>query len=268
GKLDLSDFVNLKYLDCSDNQLTDLNLSNCLSLEKLYCSHNLLTNINSLLGKVNPKKMKEIDLSHNRFSQTDLKNFKLTKLQELNITNTNIKSGLEQLPNNLKMFQSREWLDSQYPQDEDSEEENFGLDLLDEEKNALKKREEITELDIGNQNLQGPLKLNGFVNLKKLNCANNKLTKLNLNNCPNLIELNISNNEFRELKFLKYVSKLEILSIANNQKLLPQDLSILLSLQNLKELNFNQCPFEGSLKPLQTLSKLERLNISDTNISE
>ncbi|CAI2167927.1 4664_t:CDS:2, partial [Funneliformis geosporum] len=241
-KQDAQEYLNKKYPKEGRNEveklnlvgikeLTGVNLSNCLSLEKLYCSHNLLTNINSLLGKVNPKKMKEIDLSHNRFSQTDLNNFskfvkletlnisnnfftgsllplkELTKLQELNINNTNIKSEFYNSP-------AREWLDSQYPHDEDSEEENFGLDLLDEEKNTLKKREEITELDISNQNLQGPLKLKG------------------------------------------------------NQKLLPQDLSILLSLQNLKELNFNQCPFEGSLKPLQNLSKLERLNISDTNISE
>lgn len=333
GKLDLSDFVNLKYLDCSDNQLTDLNLSNCSQLEKLYLSNNSLTNVNSLLSNINPKKLKELDLSHNRFSKTDLNKFSkfinletldisnnhfagslmplkdLSKLKELNIANTNIKSGLEYLPNGLEIFQCydpdyerdsfkstelykaelnnfngnlkiwkefynspvREWLDGEYPKDEDSdlEEDNYFLgDLLNEEKDTPKKRKAISKLDISNKNLEGPLKLKGFINLKILNCVNNKLTKLDLSNCPNLIELNVSNNELCNLEFLKHVAKLEILSVVNNQKLSPQDLSILLSLKNLKELNVNECPFEGSLKPLQYLNKLERLNISDTNISE
>jgi Leucine-rich repeat (LRR) protein len=40
GKLDLSDFINLKVLRCERNQLTDLNISNCSHLEELECRGN------------------------------------------------------------------------------------------------------------------------------------------------------------------------------------------------------------------------------------
>jgi Leucine-rich repeat (LRR) protein len=40
---DLTDFVNLKKLDCSDNKLTSINLSSCEKLAYLDCSDNQLT---------------------------------------------------------------------------------------------------------------------------------------------------------------------------------------------------------------------------------
>jgi len=40
GHLDLSDFVNLKELDCSDNQLTSLDISKNTKLEVIICNYN------------------------------------------------------------------------------------------------------------------------------------------------------------------------------------------------------------------------------------
>jgi len=123
-----------------------------------------------------------------------------------------------------------------------------------------KERKEITELDISNKNLKGPLKLKGFANLEKLDCSNNQLTNLDLSDCPDLIELDCSNNEFSNLEFLKSVPKLKKLSAANNQKLAPQDLRdlrILLSFMDLEELDINNCPFKGSLKILASLNNLK-----------
>jgi len=119
-----------------------------------------------------------------------------------------------------------------------------------------------------NEYLEGALKLKGFTELRNLNCSENKLTNLNLHDCPNLDTLNISNNEFRNLEFLKSVTKLKALSISNNQSLSPQDLRILTSLNELKELDISNCPFEGSLEPLKNLTNLESLNITNTNLSE
>jgi hypothetical protein len=57
--------------------------------------------------------------------------------------------------------------------------------------------------------------------------------------------------------------------MANNQKLFPQDLRIILSLKNLKDLDIKSCPsFQGSLKILENLNRLVRLNISNTNVGE
>ncbi|CAG8483809.1 27587_t:CDS:10 [Racocetra persica] len=288
GKLDLSDFVNLQYLDCKDNQLTSLDLrkntklmqlncsynqltsldlANNLQLEVLYCSNNLLNNsIDSLLSKINPEKLNELDLANNNslFKEFGLSSFRkfvnlksldlsnnifcvgsleplqdLTKLEELNVTNTNINSGLEYLPDSLQKFQCY---------DPDYEKDSY---------------------DISNKNLEGPLRLKGFTKLEKLDCSHNKLTKLNLSDCPDLLELDISNNEFNDWEFLKVVPKLEILRASNNQKLSPQDLRIILTLKNLKELIINGCSsLQGSLKALENLSKLIKLNISNTNIKE
>src|SRR2546430_1952809 len=43
--LDLSDFINLEKLNCSDNQLTSLDISKNTQLVELDCSYNQLINI-------------------------------------------------------------------------------------------------------------------------------------------------------------------------------------------------------------------------------
>lgn len=45
GDLDLSELVNLKILNCSENNLTSLDLSKNKYLEKIICSENKLVNI-------------------------------------------------------------------------------------------------------------------------------------------------------------------------------------------------------------------------------
>jgi len=48
-----------------------------------------------------------------------------------------------------------------------------------------------------------------------------------------------------------------------------ESLNSLAFLANLKELDISDCPnLKGSLKPLEELGKLERINISHTNITE
>jgi len=81
--------------------------------------------------------------------------------------------------------------------------------------------------------------------LKKLNCSGNKLTSFNLGDCQNLVELKCDNNPN-----------------------LSQDLKVLVYLKELKYLDVSNCPFEGSLKPLESLSKLEQLNIGNTSLKE
>jgi len=124
----LQDFANLKYLDCSDNLLTNLNIGNCSQLEELYCSNNKLSEVEQILFTLNPEKLKNLDLSFNFFSKQDLSIFSkfenlefldisnnsfisslkplqgLINLKELSIINTNIDSGLEFLPGNLEAF--------------------------------------------------------------------------------------------------------------------------------------------------------------------
>lgn len=86
-ELDLSDFVNLEELNCSDNKLTSLNLSECSKLKTINCSENQLTNLdvsncsylvklscnnNKLINLILPKdcnKLKELRLHNNNFNK-------------------------------------------------------------------------------------------------------------------------------------------------------------------------------------------------------
>ncbi|RHZ36532.1 leucine-rich repeat domain-containing protein [endosymbiont GvMRE of Glomus versiforme] len=352
-ELILHNLPNLKKLDCHYNKLTTLEMNNCDNLEGINCSGNQLTEIKLPSGE----KLEELNLCYNNFNQDlsflshlvnlkklDLNNNPLygsleplqlmNKLRWLDISNTDIDSGLEYLPNSLKEFicstnikkdakvkvieedfehfkdikklkefngSARKWLNENCPENGECRTDRVKPGTggrrrrrrwyTDKEKvegpswhiNG-KKRADITELGISyeeiNKNekdenkktkLKGGLWLKGFTDLEKLNCSDHQLTDLDLSDCPNLIELDCSNNSFKDLNFLKTLKspeKLEKLSIQNNPQLVAKNLDSLSNFTNLKELDINDCPFGGSLKPLQNLNKLEKLNISNTNLRE
>jgi len=70
GYLDLSDFIKLRELSCSNNKLTGINLSNNKKLELINCSNNLLTDID--FSCQDPEKVWGIDIKNNNFSSQDL----------------------------------------------------------------------------------------------------------------------------------------------------------------------------------------------------
>jgi len=116
------------------------------------------------------------------------------------------------------------------------------------------KRDKIKKLDISNKNLEGPLKLEGFNSLEKLDCSNNLITELDLSSCNTgkLIELNVGNNDFdQDLTCFSNLTKLEKLYLGSGG--------------SRKRIEFN-C-FTGSLKPLKELLELKKLDISNTDIS-
>jgi len=160
-------------------------------------------------------------------------------------------------------------------------------------------REEITEININNKELEDQLVIQNFPNLKKIECRNNKLTRIELNNlpnldyfhgngcqltetkidnCPKITFFNVANNYLSDLTFLDGLNseKLTILSLHTND-FPEQDLSFLSKFVNLEQLFLDNCDeekfekgiynkFSGSLKPLQNLKKLELLSIGNTNI--
>jgi hypothetical protein len=225
----------------------------------------------------------------------------LNKLEKLYIHNTDIDSGWEYLPESInirdfyysaderpeskvkelrnlwkycgedvkkyreliKDTSAQEWLDENYPLDETCKNKS------DEENYSKKKRSEITELDISNKDLKGGLRFKGFANLKwRLYCQNNQLTHLDLGDCENLKWLDASDNNLSSLHFLELVPNLKDLHVNNNSNLPKDGLKIIAKLKELNDLRINDCPFEGSLKQLESLSKLEKLDITNTNFSE
>ncbi|CFW92725.1 protein of unknown function (LRR and Heterokaryon incompatibility protein HET domain) [endosymbiont DhMRE of Dentiscutata heterogama] len=105
------------------------------------------------------------------------------------------------------------------------------------------KREQVTELDISNKNLEGELDLSDFINLEVLICNSNNLTSLNISKQTKLESLTISKNSFPS-----------------------QNPTWLSHLANLKELYLRQNNFNGSLEFIQNMTNLEVLDIGNTNI--
>ncbi|CAG8449658.1 11233_t:CDS:10 [Racocetra fulgida] len=71
GSLDLTDFINLKGLDCGNNQLTNLDLSNCSQLTNLSCSSNPLTgSLDQLVSNLN--QLKALHISNTDFNSVDI----------------------------------------------------------------------------------------------------------------------------------------------------------------------------------------------------
>jgi len=162
-----------------------------------------------------------------------------------------------------------------------------------------KERESIEEIDISNKELEGNLKLEGFVNLEILDCSFNKnITALKIIGSSKLRHLDCSNNKLTELDVsifpeleifycsdnllinleLSENKELRVLHISNNN-FPKQDLFFLSHLVNLKTLAVGNVRsvlriekdtcnrFEGSLQSLSNLTQLEELDISSTNIN-
>jgi hypothetical protein len=118
-------------------------------------------------------------------------------------------------------------------------------------------------LNLEGQNLEGVLDLSDFVNLKIFNCSNNLLEFLHFSKNESekintrLERLDASNNNFSEknLSMFSILINLKTLNVSNQKKQLRFKKGIPI---------FNK--FEGSLKPLQNLTKLKELDISNTNI--
>jgi len=111
--------------------------------------------------------------------------------------------------------------------------------------------------------------------LVELYFSNNQLRELDTIYCPDLKIIRCDNNLLANLN-LSANRQLEILSIKDNN-FVKQDLSFLSHLTNLKFLElgndnarrikrglYNQ--FAGSLEPLKGLTKLEKLNINNTDL--
>jgi len=126
-------------------------------------------------------------------------------------------------------------------------------------------------LNISKQKLKGRLKLEGFDGLKELDCSENQLTNLDLSNCEKLEKLSCANNQFTGIGFLinlRKPNKLVELDIGSNSRMPRQNLDFLVSFTGLKELNVENCSFEGSLESIKSMSELKKICISNTNIEE
>ncbi|WNE41653.1 MAG: hypothetical protein AM1032_000393 [Mycoplasmataceae bacterium] len=230
GILDISDFINLKRLDCSSNKLTDLVISNNNKLEVLFCSNNLLTNINTeilynltqLYCEVNSINLLNLENNHELIELVCYEN----QISDLNFSN------------------------------------NLKLELISVLENKLKK---IVLINLNKlkylyctSNLISDVRLEGLVELRDVYLANNLLTKFNFNtlNRNSLLELCLHNNDLRDTDISEFsvFINLELLSIGNSNE------------EKIKLRIYNR--FYGSLSSIKCLSKLKDLSIINTEVEE
>ncbi|KAF0555609.1 monocyte differentiation antigen cd14 isoform x1 [Gigaspora margarita] len=93
------------------------------------------------------------------------------------------------------MVNAQTWLDQNYPA-------NSTCIRVEDKENYGKTINQIVNLDISNQNLEGPLQLsNSLSSLKKLNCSFNNITKIFWDSLPNLEDLDKSHNQLAGSNF-------------------------------------------------------------------
>ena len=144
-ELDLSQNTQLLYLECSQNQLTSLDVSGLTSLQILFCYRN---------------KLQSLDVTTNT-NLTKLAFFE-NEVAEIDVTNCTKLKELTCYTNNLSV------LDVSH---------NSELTLLECYKNQL------TSLNVS-----------ACTKLKELSCSNNMLTQLNLSNCHELVKVACASN--------------------------------------------------------------------------
>ena len=172
GAASFAGLTALTYLNCFDNNLTELDVSNCIALRILGCSNNNLTelDVSNCIAT-----LQELSCNHNSLTKLDVSNF--TALRELGCNN----NSLTKLDvSNCSWLQSLGCNNNSLTElDVSTCTELRGLGCINNN---------LTELDVSNNPA-----------LEALYCDNNNLIKLNVSNCAVLYHLYCHNNSLTEL---------------------------------------------------------------------
>ncbi len=188
----INNFINLEYLDCSQNIFSTLDVSSLVNLETLYCSTNFLASLN-ISGLVNLK-----DLNCGGGQLTSLNVTGLTNLEKLHCGLNQITTiDVTGLVNLIELGVSNNNLTT--------------LDITGQPNLILLECgfNNLTTLNLSNQNvleslscgsnLFTSLSISNLINLKQLYCSQNQLVSLDATNSPMLESINVSNNQLTSI---------------------------------------------------------------------
>ncbi|MCC2878406.1 leucine-rich repeat domain-containing protein [Lachnoclostridium pacaense] len=199
GKLDVSGLTALAYLDCSLNQLTELNVTGT-ALASLYCFKNQLKTLPKLDGLT---KLVTLNCAKNQLTTLDVTGLKVltylncseNQLTELNVTETGL-TYLDCSKNQLKTLPKLDGLTK--------------LVTLNCAKNQLTALNvagtALTHLNCQGNNLETLDGLGSLTKLVTLNCSENQLTALNVGNLTGLTYLDCFDNQLTALDVSKNTS--------------------------------------------------------------
>ncbi len=155
--LGIEDFISLNYLDCSNNQLNNLDISQNSNLESLWCRANQFTN----LDVSNNIELTRIVCDYNQLTSLDVSNN--TKLEDLSCSDNQLTSL--DISNNIALTGLHCYFNQ--------------LTNLD-----LTNNTELTDLWCYNNQLTS-LDLSNCTKLNEVDCEDNLLTCLNMKNVSN-----------------------------------------------------------------------------------
>ena len=220
-------FTSLKVLDCSSNEITELDLSKNKKLEKIYCRNNKLTSLklpeNTLLGV--------LDCSNNQLTSLTLP--ENNSLKNLDCSNN-------QLPS----------LDVSG---------NTGLQELDCSNNQLtaldvKKNVNLLELRYNDNNFTKPVNLEHNKKLKFVDYSGHKFGRI-VDANPNIIGIYCRDNDLKDVVDFKSYGVVRRIDISNNKGVT----NINAKSNALEELKINNCDIDNNNFENWKLGEYEKL---------
>ncbi|RHZ37161.1 leucine-rich repeat domain-containing protein [endosymbiont GvMRE of Glomus versiforme] len=162
--LNINHLKKLEWLNIDDNNLIELNIKNLINLKWFFFSNNNFAeqDLSWLSHLVNLKKLELVNWNQEKINQGIYNHFygsleplkNMNKLEELNISNTDIDSGLEHLPDSLKYFKcSADKRPEAKVKVLEKELKEFGEDFPNN-LNLLKKNKQVEEKRILNISLE------------------------------------------------------------------------------------------------------------------
>jgi uncharacterized repeat protein (TIGR01451 family) len=224
SNLDISSLKKLTDLNCNSNLLTVLAITGAVSLENLYCQSNLLESLNAS----NLTNLIFLECSQNKLKSLVLVG--LINLQSL-VCSGNTLTSLD--VNDLTSIVTLECSNNNITTFDFSKIVN--IETLSCSYNQLSKLDVSTLVDLSNfdctDNQLSTINVAGLSRLSNFNCSNNAITILSINSLLSLINLNCRSNSLTSLNVLG-LAKLKVLDCSRNQ-ITALDLFGLTSLQTL-----------------------------------
>lgn len=238
--IDCASAAKLVMLDCSDNQLGQLDISGLKSAKYIYFMNNKITNL--IVGEL--PLLEELNASFNGLNSINLT--KLPALKALSVDNNSISNLVVDRNTKLEALYCKknkmQNLDvTMLPNLKELSASHNRLSAID-----LSKNTELEELDLKDNSLTD-LDLTNNINLEEINVSENKLASLDLSKCTKLTELYCYTNVLTDLD-LSANKKLEEVSCGDNKLAVLnfegfQELSSLAAMfNNLTSVNVKNCP--------------------------
>jgi Leucine-rich repeat (LRR) protein len=188
----ISNFQNLKKINCLGNQISSLDLTELSNLEDLHCNNNDLIQ----LDVTNLSQLKSLKSAYNNLNTLDLTGLDnleylfvhSNNLSDLNINETPNLIGFICYDNNFTSLDLSVTQNLLYVSCSDNA-------ITDLNVNGLFQLEQIN----ASANLISSIDLSGLDNLNYLTLSNNTISDINVSNLSNLIQFDIAYNDLSEL---------------------------------------------------------------------